>query len=176
MARLARTIRTLLDRLYLAAGAVAALFLIAILVTIVLQLLARWTGNVFPGATNYAGYFMAASSFFALAHALNRGSHIRVSLLLTRLGRWRRWGEIWCYGIAAATAVFFARYAIKTNIGSLRWNDISQGQDATPIWIPQIAMSVGATLLAVALIDHFVRILLTDHAGVEEAAVGEGGE
>ena len=30
----------------------------------------------------------AAASFFALAYALNRGAHIRVSLLLTKLGRW----------------------------------------------------------------------------------------
>ena len=79
----ARALRRALDALYLAGGVVAALFMIAILVLIVLQMLARWTGQVFPGATDYAGYCMAAASFFAFAYALNHGAHIRVSLMLT---------------------------------------------------------------------------------------------
>ena len=65
---------------------------------------ARWSGQQFPGSTDYAGYCMAAASFFALAYALNRGAHIRVSLLLSALGRWRRAGEIWCFAIGSALA------------------------------------------------------------------------
>jgi hypothetical protein len=34
-------------------------------------------------------------------------------------------------------------------------------------------MSVGATLLAVALIDQFLRVLLTEHDGVEEPDITE---
>jgi hypothetical protein len=30
---------------------------------------------------------------------------------------------------------------------SRTFNDISQGNDATPLWIPQIAMAVGAVVL-----------------------------
>jgi TRAP-type C4-dicarboxylate transport system permease small subunit len=75
-------IRKILDFLYVAAGIAAALCLIAILSLIVLQMIARWTGEVFPGAPNYAGYAMAAASFFAFANALNRGAHIRVSIIL----------------------------------------------------------------------------------------------
>ena len=97
-------VRPWLDRLYDACGAVAAVFLLALLVVITLQMVARWSGQQFPGSTDYAGYCMAAASFFALAYALNRGAHIRVSLLLGRLGRWRRAGELWCFAIAAALA------------------------------------------------------------------------
>ena len=43
-----RIIRTLLDKLYFLGGVLAALFLIAILVLILLQMLARWTGEVSP--------------------------------------------------------------------------------------------------------------------------------
>ena len=60
-----RALRRILDALYLAGGIIAAFFTVAILVLIVLQMLARWTGNVFPGATDYAGYCMAGASFFA---------------------------------------------------------------------------------------------------------------
>ncbi len=169
-------LRRTLDLIYLAGGAVGALFLIAILVLIVMQMVARWTGLVFPGATDYAGYCMAASSFFALAYALNRGAHIRVTLLLGKLGHWRRWGEIWCYAVAAITATFFARYAVKANIWSEKLNDISQGLDATPIWIPQLSMSIGSVLLAIALWDHLLRLIFSDHMGVETPDVSEQAE
>lgn len=149
-----------LDRLYDLCGAIAALFLVTLLIVIVLQMGARWSGQQFPGSTDYAGYCMAGASFFALAHALNRGAHIRVSLLLTHLGRWRRAGELWCLGIGAALASYFAYYAIKAVQVSRQLNDISQGQDATPLWIPQLGMAIGGTLFAVALIDRFIRIAL----------------
>ena len=45
-------------------------------------MVARWTSVALPGTTEFAGYAMAATSFFALAHALTRGAHIRVSILL----------------------------------------------------------------------------------------------
>ena len=168
-----RVLRALLDGLYLAGGVVGAVFLVVMLGLIVAQMVARWTGHVFPGAAEYAGYAMAGASFLALAYALNRGAHIRVSLVLHALGQWRRFAELWCTGVAAVTAVLFAGYAVKANLWSHRLNDISQGQDATPLWIPQVVMSAGTCLLALALVDHFLRVLLTRHAGVEEPAISD---
>lgn len=168
-----KMVRRGLDGLYALGGAIGALFLIAILLIIVAQMVSRWAGVTFPGATNYAGYCMAAASFFSLAYALNHGAHIRVTLLLGKLGRWRRWGEIWCYGVAAITATLFARYALKANYWTEKLNDISQGRDATPLWIPQVAMSVGTVVLAIALWDHLIRILFADHQGVGEPEIGE---
>ena len=156
----ARALRRILDTLYLIGGVVASLFLIAILVIIILQMLARWTGQVFPGATDYAGYCMAAASFFAFAYALNHGAHIRVSIVLSALGSKRRWGEIFCFGVGTVIASYFAWYAVKGTYVSWRWNEISQGLDKTPIWIPQIPMAVGAILLAVAFWDHLVQLII----------------
>ena len=173
MWRWLRLVRRILDFIYGLSGAIASLFLIAILLIIVAQMVARWTGGVLPGATDYAGYCMAAASFFALAYALNYGAHIRVSLMLNALGRHRRKGEIWAYSVAAITATVFARFAIKTNFLSEKLHDISQGQDATPIWIPQLSMSIGTVLLAVALWDHLARIIFTDHQGVAQPDFSE---
>jgi TRAP-type C4-dicarboxylate transport system permease small subunit len=153
-----RTLRPWLDRLYDLCGGIAALFLVVLLLVIVGQMTARWTGRQFPGSTDYAGYCMAAASFLALAHTLNRGAHIRVALVLSGLGRWRRMGELWCFGVGSALASYFAFYAIKTVRVSYRLHDISQGQDATPLWIPQLAMAVGTTLLAIALLDRLLQI------------------
>lgn len=164
-------LRPVLDGLYKAGGVLAALCLIVILTLVSLQMLARWTGEVFPGAPEYAGYFMAAASFLAFAYALNFGAHIRVSILLSGLGRFRYIGEIWCFAIGTALSVYFARYAIKTAYWSYKLNDVSQGQDATPIWIPQIAMVVGTIILAVAMVDHLVLLIFTRSHGIAAESV-----
>lgn len=161
MAAVARVIRLGLDGLYRVCGVIAALFLIAVLVIILLQIGARWLGLQFPGSTSYAGYAMAGASFFALAYTLNHGAHIRVSLLISRLtGTARRAVEIWCLLIATGLAGYFAWYAIKAVQISRLINDVSQGQDATPLWIPQLVMAVGTVVLAIAFADHLVRLLL----------------
>ena len=169
-------IRKFLNGLYLLGGAIGAVFLIFILLIICAQMLARWTGTTFPGSTNYAGYCMAASTFFALAYALNHGAHIRVTLFLGKMGRFRRIGEIWCYSIAGCTMTFFAWHALQRNLQTKEFNFLSQGLDATPLWIPEIAMTAGATVLAVALWDHLIRIVFTDHLGVSKTGAAESQE
>lgn len=160
-----KALRSGLDFIYLAAGVLAALCLVAILVLIVLQMLARWTGEVAPGIPEYAGYFMAAASFLAFANALNRGSHIRVSILVNAVGpKARRILNIWCFGIGALIAWYFVRYAAKFVYWSWKLNDISQGQDRTALWIPQSFVLLGAVIFAVALTDHLVHLLVSgDH-------------
>ena len=145
----------------------AALCLIAILVLIVVQMLARWTGEVFPGAPDYAGYAMAAASFLAFASALNRGSHIRVSILLNAVGpKVNRVLEIWCFAIGTAVAWSVAYYTWRLIGFALKFNDVSQGQDATPLWIPQLPMLIGAVILAIALTDHLVQLIFTGKHGI----------
>jgi TRAP-type C4-dicarboxylate transport system permease small subunit len=157
--RALRIIRRALDALYHACGVAAAACLALILLIIVAQMVARWTGRVFPGATSYAGYAMAAASFLAFAHTLNRGEHIRVGILLNLAGRWRGWLEVWCLAVGAALAWYLARFAIKTIYWSWRLGDVSQGQDATPLWLAQLPMAAGAVVFAVALTDQLVRRL-----------------
>lgn len=154
-------IRKTLDFLYQLAGVLAALCLIAILSLIVVQMIARWTGEVFPGAPNYAGYAMAAASFLAFANALNRGAHIRVSILLNAVPPGpKRLLEIWCFGLAAAIAWYFTYYAYWFVYWSWKFTEVSQGQDAIHLWIPQSVMVVGGALLALALTDNLVHVLL----------------
>lgn len=169
-------LRLFLDRLYKAGGVLAALCLIAILVLIVLQMVARWTGEVFSGAPDYAGYCMAAASFFAFAYALNYGAHIRVSIALNAMGAKRWWGELWCFATGSVLATYFSWYAIKATYWSRMLNDISQGQDATPIWIPQLAMALGSVLLAVCFWDNLCRLIFTGQHAVKTEKAGEGTE
>ncbi len=159
---MARRLRAALDFLYLASGVLAALCLVAILVLIVIQMVARWTGEVFPGAPDYAGYAMAAASFLAFASALNHGAHIRVSILLNAVGnRAARWLEIWCFGIGSLIAWYFVHFAWRFVYWSWKFHDVSQGQDRTALWVPQSAMLAGAVILAIALSDNLVHLIFT---------------
>lgn len=171
-------IRRGLDFLYDAAGVLAALFLLAILSLIVLQMLARWTGEVFPGAPEYVGYCMATASFLAFAHALNRGAHIRVSILLNALSdKARRVVEIWCFAIGTFLSWYFVYYAAKAVKWSIKLNDISQGTDATPLWIPQSAMVIGSVIFAICLTDSLVKLLFVGEHNIKADTVeGAGAE
>src|SRR5690606_13902500 len=119
--------RRLLDALYLYAGVAAAVSMVMILLIILAQMVCRALGIAFPGSTDYAGYFMAQASFLAFAHALNRGAHIRVGLLLNILGRHRRWAEIWCLAIGSFLGIWFAWHAATAVRVSRMLGDVSQG-------------------------------------------------
>ena len=163
-------IRRTLDFLYLASGVLAALCLVAILLLIVAQMVARWTGTIFPGASDYAGYAMAGASFLAFANALNRGAHIRVSILLNALPPARKRAmEIWCFAIGAAVAWYFTYYAYWFVYWSWKFNEVSQGQDATALWIPQSVMVIGGALLAISLTDNLFHVIFQgEHPIVRE--------
>lgn len=159
-----KALRRLLDFIYLASGALAAVCLVAILGLIVVQMVARWTGEVFPGAASYAGYAMAGASFLAFANALNRGAHIRVSILLNALPEGpKRLLDIWCFGLAAAIAWYFTYYAYWFVYWSWKFNEVSQAQDASPLWIPQSVMVIGGAILAIALTDHLFQLIFRGH-------------
>ncbi|MQQ07830.1 TRAP transporter small permease subunit [Epibacterium sp. SM1979] len=203
MARVLTPLWRVMDRIYLAAGVVASCFMVTILLLIVGQMVARWSALTFPGSTEYSGYAMAATSFFALAYALTQGAHIRVSIFLTGGNGHRFWLDAVAMLISACVATYFARYAIKSNFLSEMINDRTQGQDFvpewlltvvsmfgtwpwnwgtlwansgsdwvyTPIWLPQLPMSIGTVLLAIAVWDHLTRLLATGSVHIQQEGV-----
>jgi TRAP-type C4-dicarboxylate transport system permease small subunit len=149
--------RKFLDRLYDAAGYLAAFFMVGILVMVLASVAGRLLGFNLRGSDAYAGYAMAAASFLALAHTLKRGEHIRVTLLLGALrGNARRGLELWALLAATLLAILFAVYSCKLAWQSHAFHDISTSNDATPLWLPQLAMAVGAVVLAIAFVDELV--------------------
>lgn len=149
--------RKFLDNLYDSAAALAALFMVGLLVMVLLSVLGRQFNFHVRGTDAYAGYLMAGAGFLSLAHTLKRGEHIRVTLLLSKLaGGAKRGLEIWSLAAGSALAGLFAWYSIKLAVNSYQFNDMSTSNDATPLWIPQIAMAVGALIMLVALIDDLV--------------------
>lgn len=149
--------RRFLDRLYDGAAWLAALAMVGVLVMVLLSIVSRQFGFHVAGTDAYAGYSMAAAGFLALAHTLKRNEHIRVTLILGRLrGKAHHALEMWALSAAVLLGGLFAFYAVRLAWVSRSLNDISTGNDATPLWIPQIAMALGTVILLVALVDEWV--------------------
>ncbi|MFZ3323265.1 MAG: TRAP transporter small permease [Usitatibacter sp.] len=152
--------RRVLNNLYDAAGYLAAFFMAGILAMVLASVIGRMVGFNLRGSDAYAGYCMAASGFLALAHTLKRGEHIRVMLLLERFGgKLRRPLDLWSHLAGVFFCAVLAWFSVRLAWQSHVFNDISQGNDATPLWIPQIAMAVGAIVLLIAMIDDFVLLI-----------------
>ena len=153
--------RRFLNFLYDAAAWLAALAMIGVLVMVLTSIIGRLLHFHLPGTDAYAGYSMAAAGFLALAHTLKKGEHIRVTLLIGRLqGSARRAMEMWSLSVAVLLAALFAYYACRLVWQSHEFNDMSTSNDATPLWIPQLSMAVGAVILLIAFIDEWVLELL----------------
>ena len=149
--------RRLLNALYDGAAALAAVFMVGLLVMVLLSILGRQLHFHVPGTDAYAGYMMAAAGFLALAHTLKRGEHIRVTLLLARLrGKAHRALELWALFAATLLSALFAFYSVRLAWQSRAFNDISTSNDATPLWLPQLSMAAGSVILLVAFIDELV--------------------
>jgi TRAP-type C4-dicarboxylate transport system permease small subunit len=149
--------RRLLDALYDAAGYLAALFLAGTLGMVLLGIAGRLLNFYVPGTDSYAGYCMAACGFLALAHTLKRGEHIRVSLIQEHVSaKARRTLERVALVLATLLAGLFAYYSIRLAFQSWQFNDVSTGNDATPLWIPQLTMAAGTLILLLAFADELV--------------------
>jgi TRAP-type C4-dicarboxylate transport system permease small subunit len=132
----------------------AAVALVAALLCVVLGVAGRQLGFNIRGLDAYAGYAIAAALFMALPETLRRGEHIRVTLLLQALPAVpRRWAETACLSAGVLLSGFLAWFAARMVWQSYAFNDISQGSDATPLWIPQLSMALGCIGLALAFVQ-----------------------
>lgn len=148
--------RRLLDLLYDTSAGLAAVCMILVLAMVLASVLGRLLHFNLAGSDAYAGYAMAGAGFLALAHTLKRGEHIRVTLLLGKLhGPYKRAMELWALSVAVALSGLFAFFSARLAWQSHLFNDISTGNDATPLWIPQLLMALGTLVLFIAFLDEW---------------------
>lgn len=148
--------RRFLDLLYDGAAVLAALLMLGTLLMVLGTMIDRVITLPLRGMDAYAGYCMAGAGFLALAHTLKRGEHIRVSLLLSRLGpQGAHRLELAALSVAVLLGAALAYYSLRLVLQSHEFNDVSPGNDATPLWIPQLSMAAGAMLLLVAFVDEW---------------------
>ena len=132
----------------------ACLSMVTAFLTIGLGVIAREAAWNIQGLDAYAGYSIAAALFLALPGTFKRGEHIRVTLLIQKMSpRVQRWLEYWCLSVGALLSLYVAAFAVRIVWVSYATHDVSQGADATPLWVPQIFMAIGCVGFALSVID-----------------------
>jgi TRAP-type C4-dicarboxylate transport system permease small subunit len=164
-------VRRALDALYDGAAWLAALCMVGLLGMVLLSVVSRQLHFHVPGTDAYAGYLMAAAGFLALAHTLKRGEHIRVTLVIGAMkGGLKRAFELWSLFAATLLAGLTAFYAGRLVYQSRLFNDISTGNDATPLWLPQLSFAIGTVILTVAFLDELVMAVMGRRATEDHSA------
>lgn len=170
-----RNVSRALDRLYLIGAAASGVLLVLLCCLVLYSISSRLFGFFAGGATDVAGYVMATSTFLALAYTFRSQGHIRVALLIQKLtGETRRKFEVACLAIMSAITLFMAFYMIRLCYDSWDFGERSEGADAILIWIPQLPVAIGATLLAFAVVHTFLQSLFDYDAINPETGEQEG--
>lgn len=152
-------LRLFLDRLYTVSGYLAGIFLLALTVLIVGQIVGRFLHIAFD-ATELSGFCLAAMTYFGLAYTFRRGSHIRVDLLIRHLrGQARRLVEIWACGSGFVLLCYFSYYAVSMAFRSYVFGDLSTSLIAIPLWIPQLGMAIGSVVLTIAFLEELIEVI-----------------
>ena len=148
-------INIFLKSIYKTSGYIAAVFLILVAVFILTGITSRIFGFYIRGLSEYSGYSMAASSFFALAYTFHEKAHIRITLFLEKLKKTnKKLAEICCLSVASFFSGFMAFYFIKMTIVSIKFEERSEGADEILIWIPQSAVAMGASIFFICILHH----------------------
>ena len=68
--------------------------------------------------------------------------------------------------MATAFTCILAWYAVTMVYWSHLLGDVSQGQDATPLWIVQTPVAVGSVILALCFADNLISMLIRKHDNI----------
>ncbi|MEM9881114.1 MAG: TRAP transporter small permease [Pseudomonadota bacterium] len=150
----------LIDRICGLSGGLTAVYVAALAVLSLAEIISR---NVLsysiPFAVEYAGYLVILVLTTGLGWALNESAHIRVSLVLERLAPpWRQRLDLAASLVGLCVSCFFAyalwTFAIETTLRGT----VSYFPSQTPLAIPQLLMTIGPTVLALAFCGRILRL------------------
>ena len=149
--------RRFLDRLYDAAGALAAFFIFAIFVVMLGAAAARELGLRSGGTDDLVSWMTAAAAFLGMAHTFRHGDFVRVGLFLESMpaGR-RRVFELFSLTVAALFIGYLLWSVALYLYNGWLYQEMSTGLLVVPMWIPQLSFLLGAALLFIAMIDEWV--------------------
>lgn len=153
-------LRRLLLFLYRMSGVLAGVFLCAIAVLVISQIVGRMFHVQVRSAIDFATFCLAAFIFLGLAYTHRSGSHIRVTLLIRLLPtKPRRAIETLNVVAAAALFAYFTVKCAQMTLQSYEFGSVSIGVIPFPIFVPQLGMTLGLFLITAALVEDLVRIL-----------------
>jgi TRAP-type C4-dicarboxylate transport system permease small subunit len=147
-----------LDRVLLATGYLAGLLFLGLAFFITYDVLARKWGDVLGLPTTQvtdeiAGYMLVLASTWGFAYALRTDAHVRIDVLLPYMPPPMRAAmDFLALALMAFFACVFAWRIWLLVLDSWETGIRSSTYLLTPLWIPQVILAVGFTLLAVAAV------------------------
>jgi len=139
---------------WLAAGAIAG---ILVLVTVEMALRAV-LGVSTQVSDEMCGYLNVSAIFFGLAMALRDGAYVRVELIYNRLTGTAAQAVRWLIVLASLAYMLVAIVIMWRYVGyNFRTGIASTSFSQTPLWIPQVPILVGSTLLVLQLAAFLLR-------------------
>jgi TRAP-type C4-dicarboxylate transport system permease small subunit len=149
--------RAALDGLYRWSGYAAGACLVAIFAMMMIMSVGRQFGLNVPAGDDFVSWLMAAMGFLGLAHTFKKGEIIRMGLVIENThGVLRRVMEIFALLIGSAIVTYFAWHAGVMTYHSWKFNDLSNGVIAVPMWWPQLTYAIGTLVLLIALVDELI--------------------
>lgn len=152
-------LRSIVRRLAVVCGYLAAMFLAGIAVATLTQIVARQLGTPIE-TTELSGFFLAASTFLGLAYTFVNGGHVRIGLVKQFASE--RWGQRIEVAVCIATAVVIAYAAwqmAEFALETYRFGDLSPGLLAVPLWLPQSAVALGLIVMFLSIIEQTAQLI-----------------
>ncbi len=145
---------------YLSSAFLSGACLVAMTLLISAQIAARFMGAVIPSSEDLAGWLLSATIFFGLAYTFHEGGHIRVTMLLVRLGETkRRYLEFFNLVAGLFVSGYLAFYTVHTVYESYDFGDVTDTYLVVPLWMVQMPMAIGSLFLFIAMVDSFAEML-----------------
>ncbi len=121
-------------------------------------------GLLLPSYDSITGYLLVATTFFAAAHTFQKGEHIRVNLLISKIKSSKALFIIEASSVVIVLALmtYTTWFSIRLTLDSWEFNDVSSGIIPIPLWIPQIFMVLGCLTFVLALADTLIRMYKTE--------------
>jgi TRAP-type C4-dicarboxylate transport system permease small subunit len=153
-------LRSFLRLTYDLAGTLAAAFVAAIFVVMIVASALRQLGIAAAGTDDLVSWMTAAAAFLGMAHTFRNGDFVRMTLVLDALdAKARHAAEILALIVGVVATGFGSWWVIVSVYESWKFEDMSQGLLVVALWIPQLSFALGAVLLFVAMIEELIRVV-----------------
>jgi TRAP-type C4-dicarboxylate transport system permease small subunit len=141
--------------------------LVVMLIIVAVDILTRSLLNFsFEISDELGGYLLVVIAFISLPVCQASGSFHRVELVQARLSPfWRAVSQVIFDLLALAFSALLLWQLIRFEMQSYRFGDRAPTYLATPLWIPQAAMALGAAALCLSML----RTLVADLARLRRA-------
>lgn len=146
-----------------AAGLCMAALTLLVLVDTLLAFASRYISESVPSGTGvgweYSAYLMGAAFLLGAGLTLRSGLQLRVELLLAAgKGRFARAIELFAAALGSAVTVSLAIWLFRFTIRTHGYGEVSQ-DSFTPLWIPQLVLSIGMAVLAFQMVARLLTCL-----------------